>query len=168
MIRYALTCDKAHAFESWFRDSFSFDEQVARGLVTCPFCGSPRVEKQIMAPNVARTDRNASNGPAGEPENDRAAATLPVPLPAPPASAPMALMGEREQAFRALLRAVRQHVVDTAEHVGPRFVEEARRMHDGVADFRAIYGEATPEEVAELAEEGIDALQLPWVPDDRN
>jgi hypothetical protein len=168
MIRYALACDKAHTFESWFRDSGSFDDQVARGLVSCPFCGSTRVEKQIMAPSVARTGRDASSGPAGEIEDGRPATTLPAPAPAPPASAPMALMGEREQAFRALLRAVRQHVVDTAEHVGPRFAEEARRMHDGVADFRAIYGEATPEEVAELAEDGIDALQLPWIPDDRN
>ena len=76
-------------------------------------------------------------------------------------------MGEREQAFRALLRAVRQQVVDTAEHVGPRFAEEARRMHDGVADFRAIYGEATPEEVRALVEDGVPVAPLPQVPPDR-
>lgn len=161
MIRYALACDRAHAFESWFRDSAGFDEQVARGLVTCPVCGSPRVEKQIMAPAVARTDRD---GPSPPPE-EREGEILP-PVPAGPT--PMMVMGEREMAFRALLRAVRDHVVSTAEHVGPRFAEEARRMHEGLSEFRAIYGEATAEEAQALAEEGIDALALPAFPDDMN
>ena len=68
----------------------------------------------------------------------------------------------------ALLRAVRSHVEATAEHVGPRFAEEARRMHDGVVEFRAIYGEATAEEALALAEEGIDIMPLPQLPDERN
>ncbi len=56
MIRYALVCDAAHEFDSWFSTSASFEEQVKRGLVACPVCGSLRVERAIMAPNVARTD----------------------------------------------------------------------------------------------------------------
>lgn len=165
MIRYALACEAGHDFESWFRDSDSFDTQLVRGLVTCPQCGSPKVAKQIMAPNVARTDL-ARQAPADEAE---AQASLPAVVPDPaPASAPMVLMGEREQAFRALLRAVRSHVEATAEHVGPRFAEEARRMHDGVVEFRAIYGEATAEEARALAEEGIDVMPLPHLPDERN
>ena len=56
MIRYALACDAGHDFESWFGDSGAFESQRARGLVECPFCGSKRVEKQVMNPAVARTD----------------------------------------------------------------------------------------------------------------
>lgn len=56
MIRYALACDAGHDFESWFGDSEAFESQRARGLVECPFCGSKRVEKQVMNPAVARTD----------------------------------------------------------------------------------------------------------------
>ena len=53
MIRYALVCDKGHGFESWFADSAAYDKQAKRGLVTCPHCGSPKVEKAIMAPRLA-------------------------------------------------------------------------------------------------------------------
>jgi hypothetical protein len=57
MIRYALICDNAHEFESWFSTSAGFEDQARRGLVTCPVCDSAKVERAIMAPNVARTDR---------------------------------------------------------------------------------------------------------------
>lgn len=159
MIRYALACQNGHAFESWFRDSEAFDAQAARGLVTCPVCDSPKVEKQIMAPSVARTDMERA--PEREPET-----AAPAAQPAGPQ--PMALMSERERAFREVLRAVRQHVMANAEHVGPRFAEEARRMHEGLSEFRSIWGEATPEEARALAEEGIDALPIPILPDERN
>ena len=53
MIRYALVCDKGHGFESWFADSAAFDKQAKRGLVTCPHCGSAKVEKAIMAPRLS-------------------------------------------------------------------------------------------------------------------
>ena len=53
MIRYALTCDKRHGFESWFKSSTAYDNQVARGLLVCPVCGSAKVEKAMMAPTVA-------------------------------------------------------------------------------------------------------------------
>jgi hypothetical protein len=53
MIRYALVCEKGHAFESWFSDSSAYDRQAKRKLVTCPHCGSFKVEKAIMAPRLA-------------------------------------------------------------------------------------------------------------------
>lgn len=60
MIRYALACRQGHAFESWFRNSDAFDEQVERGLILCPTCGSANVEKTLMAPNLSRTRKTAS------------------------------------------------------------------------------------------------------------
>lgn len=170
MIRYALGCDDGHAFEAWFRDSASFDELAERGLLSCPQCGSAKVGKQIMAPSVARTNRDSSSPPPKEDEaHSQAPASSPVSVPATAETAgPVALLGDRERAFRELLKAVREHVISTAENVGPRFADEARRMHDGLSEFRSIYGEATPEEARALAEDGIEAVPLPLLPDERN
>jgi hypothetical protein len=166
MIRYALACDTGHEFESWFPGSAAYEAQLARGLVTCPFCGSPKVEKQIMAPSVARTHK-PSGMPAPVP-------SLPAPqptegLPAPAVQAqPMAVFSEKEREFRAMLKAFREHVTQNADYVGQGFADEARKMHYGETEHRSIYGEANPTEAKELIEEGIEVHPLPIVPDDRN
>ena len=147
MIKYALACDQAHEFESWFPSSGAYDEQRRRGFVTCPICDSPKVEKQIMSPQVARKDRAP------------AAACAPQPV---------AILSEKERELRGMLRALREHVERTAENVGERFPEEARRMHYGEAEHRSIYGEANPAEARALIEEGIPVHPLPLVPDDHN
>ena len=165
MIRYALACDKAHDFESWFPSAAAYDAQAARGLVACPVCGSEKVEKQIMAPSIARKDR----GPAArrvEPEAPEPSSTAPAPPPEAPQ--PLALLSEKEQAFRAMLKAVREHVTKNADYVGPRFAEEARKMHYGEVEHRSIYGEANPLDAKALLEEGIEVHPLPLAPDDRN
>lgn len=159
MIRYALACDAGHDFESWFPSSGSYDAQLARGLVACPHCGSAAVEKRLMAPSLGRKGNAASPAPAETPAQE----VLP---PAPPQ--PVAILSEREQAVRAMLRAVREQVTKTADYVGPAFAEEARKIHYGEADHRSIYGEADGAEVRALIEEGIEIAPLPIVPDDRN
>lgn len=146
MIKYALACEQAHEFESWFPSSEAFETQRKRGFVTCPYCNSARVEKQIMAPSVARKDK----------------------APEAPAPQPVAVLSEREQEIRVALRALREHVMKNAENVGKGFVEEARKMHYGETEERSIYGEADLAEARALLEEGIDVLPLPVVPDDRN
>jgi hypothetical protein len=148
MIRYALACEQAHEFESWFPSSDAFETQRKRGFVTCPFCNSAKVEKQIMAPSVTRTDK-APTAPAQEPQS-------------------MAVLSDRERELRAALRSLREHVMKNAENVGKDFVEEARKMHFGETEERSIYGEADLAEAKALLEEGIDVLPLPVVPDDRN
>jgi hypothetical protein len=161
MIRYALICDKAHEFESWFSTSASFEEQAGRGLVTCPICGSAKVERAIMSPNVARTDLIPRSQEATEAVPD-------APAPAAPALAPMALMGEREIAFREMLASLHAHVRENAEHVGERFAEEALKIHHGETESRAIYGEATPDDARMLHEEGVEFLPLPRLPSSGN
>ena len=158
MIRYALACNKAHAFESWFPSSEAYDAQRAQGLLTCPVCGSGEVEKQIMAPSVARTDK-APAAPVATP-------TPPVAEAAPPQ--PVALLSEPEQAFRAMLKAVREHVTQNADYVGSGFAEEARKMHYGEIEHRSIYGEANLVEAKALLEEGIEVHPLPIMLDDLN
>jgi hypothetical protein len=148
MIKYALACEQAHEFESWFPSSDAFETQRKRGFVTCPFCNSAKVEKQIMAPSVARTDK--------------------APAPAAPEAQPVAVLSEKEREIRAALRALREHVLKNSENVGKGFVEEARKMHYGETEERSIYGEADLAEARALLEEGIDVLPIPVVPDDRN
>jgi hypothetical protein len=148
MIKYALACEQAHEFESWFPSSEAYDTQRKRGFVTCPFCNSAKVEKQIMAPSVSRTDR-APAAPAPEPQA-------------------VALLSEKQKEIRALIRAMREHVMKNAENVGRDFAEEARKIHYGEAEQRSIYGEADLAETRALLEEGIDVLPLPAGPDDRN
>lgn len=157
MIRFTLRCDEGHGFESWFRDNASWEEQVKAGFVSCPHCGSERVEKAIMAPNVARRDLTPAPVAAADP--------APAPAAAP---TPMAALPPEMKAMREMLRAFRRHVEATADNVGSRFAQEARLMHHGEIEHRPIYGEATPEEVRELKEEGVEAHPLPILPDDRN
>jgi hypothetical protein len=162
MIRYALACDQAHEFESWFPSSDAFEAQRKGGLVACPVCGSGKVEKQIMAPRLARTDREAAAPPAPAP-------SPPAPVPAEaPAPQPMAVFSEKERELRAMFRALREHVQKNADHVGERFPDEARKMHYGEIEHRSIYGEASPMEARELIEEGIEIHPLPIIADERN
>jgi hypothetical protein len=159
VIRYSLACDKGHGFESWFQNSAAYDKQAKRGLVTCPLCGSEKVEKAIMAPQVKRTKRTA----AGEQITNEAPAPAQVET-----STPVAMMSPQERELRTKLKELRDHLVANAENVGRKFSEEARRMHYGEIEHRSIYGEASAEEAKSLAEEGIEFHPLPVLPDDRN
>ncbi len=160
MIRYALNCEHSHAFESWFQNSAAYDKQAKRGLVTCPVCGSAKVEKAIMAPRLARTD-------AAEPATAPPPATPPPPVPAP-AKQPMAIMSPHEGELRKKLKELREHITKNADYVGARFPEQARKIHYGEIEHRSIYGEASPDEAKELHEEGIEFHPLPILPDELN
>jgi hypothetical protein len=163
MIRYTLVCNRRHEFESWFANSAAYDKQVKRGLVTCPLCGSAKVEKALMTPRLARTDTKAAQevAPASPPAAEAAPAAAPPPT-------PVAMISPQEQELRKKLRELRDHLVQNAENVGPRFPEEARKMHYGEAEHRSIYGIASPEDAKEMHEEGIEFSPLPVLPDERN
>jgi hypothetical protein len=166
MIRYSLACERGHEFESWFANSGTYDRQAKRGLVACPICGSPKVEKAIMAPRLARTDKSI-DVPATAP----AAPPAPAASPAPPAAqtpAPVAMITPQERELRAKLKELRDHLTRNAENVGRKFPDEARKMHYGDVEHRSIYGEASPQEAKELHEEGIEFHPLPILPDERN
>ncbi|MFG1426319.1 DUF1178 family protein [Roseixanthobacter glucoisosaccharinicivorans] len=167
MIRYTLRCEQGHDFESWFPSSDSYEAQRGRGLVSCPNCGSVRVEKAIMAPSVARTDRGA---PPAAPDAAPAQTGDEAPGQAPaqaPANA-VALMGEQEREFRRLVRELRDHVTRNADYVGEDFATLARKMHGGEIEHRSIYGEASAEEVKALRDDEVAVFPLPVLPEDRN
>ena len=176
MIRYALNCDQGHSFESWFANSGAYDKQAKRGLVTCPVCGSAKVEKAIMAPNLAPNSApSPSPSGAAEPRPPAHPPTTPAPpslqqtAPMPPApKTPVAMMSAAERELRHKLKELRDHITKNAHYVGPRFPEEARKIHYGEAEHRSIYGEASSEEAQQLQEEGIEFHPLPILPDDKN
>ena len=157
MIKYRLQCKKGHEFESWFSNSAGYDKQVKRGLVTCPDCGSPKVSKTLMAPSVSTRGRNRDAD--RERERQREA---PPPQLTETDSKRLAVQKEMVD----LMRKVRRHVEANAEYVGPRFAEEARKIHHEETEPRGIYGEASLAEAKELAEEGIGVLPLPRLPED--
>jgi hypothetical protein len=162
MIHYNLRCAKGHSFESWFQSSAAYETQEKRKLVSCPVCGSAKVERAIMAPQIvshkkARESAEATPAPV-------AATTTEVAAPA--ASTPLLMAQERE--LRAKLKELREHIVKNADNVGERFPNEARKMHYGDIEHRPIYGEASPEEARALIDEGVEVTPLPVLPDDRN
>lgn len=139
MIRYALKCDQTHGFEAWFGSSSDYDDQSARGLVECPFCGSRAVEKAVMAPSVSGTKKAD---------------------PAPEVAAKVQSM------MMQAAREVRAHVEANFDYVGDSFAREARDIHEGKSEKREIYGEATPAEVKKLKEDGVPVSALPDAPVD--
>jgi hypothetical protein len=165
MIRYSLQCERGHAFESWFQSSSTYDSQVKRKLVSCPACGSVKVEKAIMAPRIVSKRGRDSAVPVPAQPPSAPAPALPAEVPSG-ASTPLLLAQERE--LRAKLRELRDHIVKNADNVGERFPTEARKMHYGDIEHRPIYGEASPDEARALIEEGVEVSPLPVLPEDRN
>ena len=161
MIHYHLRCEKGHAFESWFQNSSAYEAQEKRKLVSCPICGSSKVERAIMAPQVV--SKKGREGAAPAPVAPAPAAATDVTA---PVSTPLLMAQERE--LRAKLKELRDHIVKNADNVGERFPSEARKMHYGDIEHRPIYGEASPDEARALIEEGVDVTPLPVLPDDRN
>jgi hypothetical protein len=138
MIIFDLRCGtQGHVFEAWFGSNEDYEAQAARGLVSCPICGAADVDKAPMAPRVG-----AKGNQAGD---------------VPPEAVKAALAGMAE---------VQKKMLEKSEHVGDRFPEEARAIHLGETEARAIHGRASPADAESLREEGIPIASLPFpVPD---
>ena len=145
MIQFTLKCDKDHRFDSWFQSSEAFDKLKKAGMVTCAICGSPHVEKAIMAPRVTAS-------------RDKAKET-----PAPPAAAKGPLSAPASAAEQAMVD-LKKKIEESSEYVGTDFAREARDIHDGIAPERLIHGEARPEEAKKLIEDGVPVAPLPFTP----
>ena len=163
MIRYALVCDRKHEFEIWFKNSADYDKQAKRGLVTCPVCGSTKVEKALMAPSLgagAKKKRPAaprphrSSGRAGEH--------------AARADRPVAMMSPQEQEFRSqaqgTARPSHQERRQCRQEIPGRSAQDALRRDRAPLDLRR----SLAEDAKELHEEGIEFHPLPILPDERN
>jgi hypothetical protein len=148
VIRYRLVCAAGHEFESWFSNSKACDAQMKRRLVACPVCDSAEVKKAIMAPSLVSTGRRQEPSEAER--------------------QPAVLLSDKDCEVRARLKTLREHLQRNAEHVGGEFTRLAREMHYGEIERRSIYGDAKPEEVRSLLEEGVEVQPLPLLPEERN
>ena len=136
MIKFDLKCDNNHIFEVSFDDSDSFEKQRKKKLIDCPYCGSNKVFKSVMAPNVA----SKSNSNTKQKRN-------------------------QEKVFANYnqhLKKLKEEVEKNCTYVGKKFPEEARKIHYGEKEDKPIYGEATEKESKELIEEGISLIRLPF------
>jgi hypothetical protein len=151
VIEFTLKCDQGHRFDSWFQSASAFDTLQAAGHVSCPTCGSTKVEKALMAPRVQASRAKADHpAPDAAPETTERAA--PGPLSAPSSHAAKA-MAE-----------LRRKIEENSDYVGLNFAREARDIHDGIAPDRPIYGEAKIDEAKKLIEDGVPVAPLPFIP----
>ncbi len=177
MISFNLSCEHGHAFEGWFSSSADFDDQQARGLVSCPICDSAHVNKALMTPNVAaKSNQRAISAQALPP--------LPDAMPSPPSSVkagpsndvktdemtasmtPKVTPEMQEKLGEALaeMRKFQKTVEANCDDVGSGFATEARKMHYGEVEPRGIYGHTSESEAESLVDEGIDITRMPWLP----
>ena len=156
MILYRLRCKRGHEFEAWFAGSAAFDKQEKRGQLSCPNCGTSSVSKALMAPNVAK--RSKRKAAAKKTTTSRRWRGSQARDPAVAAHHELA----------SAMRKLRAEIEAKSEYVGPRFSEEARKIHYEESPARGIHGEATADEAKALKEEGIEFYPLPILPEDQN
>ncbi len=159
MIVIDLCCTNEHRFEGWFGSSEAFEAQRMQGLVSCPVCNATGVRRLPSAPYV---QTRSVQPPA--PSGPQASAVPGVPW--QPAAAPASLPRPSSAAAVAELLGALRHMAQSAEDVGERLPEEARRIHYGETEARNIRGAASRDEIEELLEEGITLLPVPPLDDD--
>ena len=135
MIKYRLICDKGHEFDAWFKGSTTFEDQRNCGQLTCAVCRSRKIDRAVMAPALA-----LNSGGSGD------------------------LMTEEDKEKRDTAEKLVDHVERDFDYVGKDFANEARKIHDGEARQREIYGEATFSEAQDLLIEGVPVAPLPKPP----
>tara|TARA_B100000579_G_C22845338_1_gene864013 strand:- start:1865 stop:2281 length:417 start_codon:yes stop_codon:yes gene_type:complete len=138
MIKYNLICKCGKTFESWFSSSNEFDVLKRKKLVKCIFCDSTAVKKTVMSPNLFSKTNKTSKN------------------------------NKLEKKIKKQLLDFKKYIVKNCIDVGDNFTHEARRIHYDKKDSKGIYGKATPEETAELLEEGIDVTTVPWTNETEN
>ena len=141
MIRYDLVCENEHFFESWFKDSKSYQKQLEANEIACPKCNNSNISKSLMAPGIPKKT-NTKNGNV--------------------------IANSSSSTINNAIRKIRDEIKKNSEYVGDQFPEEARKIHYNEAEMRSIYGKASKKEITELVDEGIDIIQIPEIPDDKN
>jgi len=137
---FNLCCDQDHLFEGWFSSGDEFDRQLGAALIQCPVCASADVRKLLSAPRL-----NLGNGVEGSEPPGKEAVAMP-----------------NDESMRSMMLQIARHVAANSEDVGERFPEEARRIHYDEAPKRSIRGVASKEEAAELKDEGIEVMPVPF------
>jgi hypothetical protein len=168
-----LQCSQRHSFEGWFGSEDDFQSQLARNLVQCPLCGNAEISKKLSAPRfnlgksvapsaeTAAISKTESKTEATVASAATSTALVAKPNPTGQQVQRPNLSPEAAEVMQAAWLEVAKHVMANTEDVGSSFASEARKIHYGEADERAIRGQATPDQTMELLEEGIDVMPMP-------
>jgi len=132
MIKYNLICECGKTFESWFSSSDEHDILRKKKLINCIYCDSTSVRKSVMSPNLFSKANKTSKNT------------------------------NLEKKIKKQLLELRSYIEKNCKNVGDNFPREARSIYYDKKISKGIYGKATPEETAELLEEGIDVATIPW------
>jgi len=138
MIKYNLICECEKTFESWFSAAAEYDSLIKRKLVSCIYCGSSKVKKTVMAPNL-----NSKSNKLTE-------------------------QTKFEKKVKKQLLEFRKFIEKNCKNVGANFSQEARNIHYDKKTSKGIYGKATKKETEELLEEGIEVATIPWIDKSEN
>lgn len=144
-----LQCRLGHVFEGWFGSEDDFQRQKQRGLMQCPLCADDHIEKRLSAPRLLLGTRGEPAGGVTEPDSVVTSAydsadAFPDP-----------------QVLQSAWLKLARKIAANTEDVGQHFADEARRMHRGEVSERAIRGQSTRAEAAQLLEEGISVMPVP-------
>lgn len=144
MVIYDLICRKEHVFEGWFPSLDEFESQRAGKQLSCPVCGSKKVDK---LPNACAI--HTKKAPAEPPQPDATARDTRARRQVSP-----------DQVKEALIR-LHHHVRENFENVGADFAKEAMRIQRGEADERPIHGTATAVDKKTLDDAEVPYMILP-------
>ena len=133
MIKYNLSCDCGKTFDSWFSSSSEYDNLLKKKLINCIYCESPSVNKSVMSPNLPSKSNTINN------------------------------KTKFQKDIKKQIMGLKKFIEKNCKNVGKDFPREARNIHYDKKTSQGIHGKATPEETAELIEEGIEVATIPWI-----
>jgi len=159
MIKYSLICKSLYcsnqnSFDGWFQNIEAYQNQKSKGLILCPLCGSDDIIKSLTTPSFLLSKLRSTDTEVEEKELDDKNLRKPV------------RSNDKTNDISILLRAMKKEIKKNSEFVGDDFVKEVRSMQLDKTKERSIYGHGTKKEIEELKDEGVDVLNVPWVPDD--
>jgi len=160
MIVFDLHCESGHRFEGWFGSTGDYEEQLDRGLVSCPECGSGKVGKAPMSPAVPAKSNTLPSAPQSSP-HDGAAPVGEAVVGKSESLANHDVPAEVQQAMQKLAEA-QAKALKNSTWVGSDFAKASREMHYGDREEAPIHGKASLKEAKELAEEGVPLAPLPF------
>ena len=159
MIKYSLLCKSLYcsnqnSFDGWFQNIEAYQNQKSKGLILCPLCGSDDIIKSLTTPSFRLSKVKSTDTEVEQKEVDDTNLRKPV------------RSNDQTNDISILLRAIKKEIKKNSEFVGDDFVKEVRSMQVDKTKERSIYGHGTKKEIEELKDEGVDVLNVPWVPDD--
>ena len=156
MIKYKLKCKSTYCsenceFDGWFQNIEAYENQRLSGLINCPICGSDNIIKLLATPNVRKSKPKISKNI--EVQNDTEVS-----------NSEKSYLGNKN--ITTILRTIKKEIQKNSTFVGDKFVSKARSMKEGKIKERSIHGYGTNKEIQELRDDGIDVVNIPWIPDD--